>query len=114
MRAGDTWKQEISSHLDTADIILLLISPDFMNSDYCNTVEVKRALERHAKDEACVIPVILRKADWQDEKFADFQAIPRDGRPVVKWPDPEEGLYYVANEIKRVVEGMEKARKASA
>jgi len=111
IRAGTTWEKTISTHLDTAHIILLLISPDFLDSEYCNTVEVKHALQRHKKGQACVIPVILRKVDWHDEKFAELQALPRDGKPVTKWSDPDEALFDVAAGIKKVVEELEKAEK---
>src|SRR5712691_10129341 len=63
--AGTEWKQEIDVHLNTADVILLLVSPDFMASDYCYAIEMKRAIERHEQDEACVIPIILRPTDWR-------------------------------------------------
>ena len=111
IRAGNTWNRAISTHLDTAHIILLLISADFLDSEYCNTVEVKRALQRHKKGEACVIPIILRPVDWHDEKFAALQALPKDAKPVVKWSDPDEALVDIAQGIKRVVEELEKAQK---
>src|SRR5256714_6146191 len=60
INAGTEWEQEISHHLNTAQVILLLISPDFMDSDYCYGVEMQRAIERHARGEALVIPIILR------------------------------------------------------
>src|SRR6266700_7401715 len=63
--AGTEWEQEISKHLNEADFILLLVSPDFMNSDYCYSVEMQRALERHKHQEARVIPIILRPVYWQ-------------------------------------------------
>ena len=56
IQPGTDWKQEINVHLDTADIVLLLISADFMDSDYCYGVEMQRALERHRAGEAHVIP----------------------------------------------------------
>src|SRR5450631_103615 len=62
---GEEWEQKISHYLNTAQIILLLISPDFMNSDYCYSQEMKRAMERHERGEARVIPVILRPILWQ-------------------------------------------------
>src|SRR5437588_11802535 len=64
--AGTEWEQEISEQLNTAQIVLLLISPDFIASDYCYGIEMKRALERHNRKEAHVIPVILRSIDWHD------------------------------------------------
>lgn len=107
IRAGDTWSVEISQHLDTADIILLLVSADFLDSDYCNTVEVKRALERHAKGEVYVVPVILRPADWTNETFAQLQALPRNATPVVEWPHPDAAFYNVAKGIKELIEHIE-------
>jgi hypothetical protein len=110
IRAGDTWSLEISSHLDTADIILLLVSANFLDSNYINAVEVKRALERHKKGEARVIPVILRRVDWTDETFAKLQALPRDADPVTEWPSRDAAFYDIAKEIKKVIVEMEKAR----
>src|SRR5256885_10793501 len=57
--AGTEWEQEIAKHLDAAQVILLLVSPDFMNSDYCYSVEMKRAIERLERKEGHGIPVIL-------------------------------------------------------
>lgn len=62
--AGNEWSGEIDQHLNTASVILLLISANFMASDYCNDVEVKRAMKRHEAGDAKVIPVILRPVDW--------------------------------------------------
>lgn len=62
--AGTEWEQKIDEHLNTAQIILLLISSDFIDSDYCYSIEMKRAIERHAKGEAHVIPIILRHVYW--------------------------------------------------
>jgi hypothetical protein len=64
--AGMEWEHEIDIHLNTAQIILLLISPDFMASDYCYSIEMQRAMERHEAGEARVIPIILKHVDWQD------------------------------------------------
>ena len=80
--AGTEWKGQIDDHLNTAGVILLLISADFVASDYCYDVEMARALERHDKGEARVIPVILRPVDaWHEAPFGKLQALPRDGSP---------------------------------
>src|SRR5260370_30315226 len=68
--AGTDWEQEIDSHLNTAQVILLLISPDFMASDYCFSIEMKQALERHEAGEARVIPIILKPVDWSGAPFS--------------------------------------------
>lgn len=104
--AGTEWEREIELHLNTARIILLLVSPDFMVSDYCYSKEMKRAMERHEAGEARVIPVILRPVHWQGAPFGKFQALPTDGRPVVssRWPNLDEAFYDVAEGIRKTVE----------
>jgi hypothetical protein len=80
-------------------IILLLISPDFMNSDYCYGVEMRQAMERHKRGEALVIPVILRPVHWQGAPFSRLQALPRDAKPVTNWVDQDDAFFYVTEDI---------------
>jgi|SRR5579859_1407274 len=83
---GKEWGHEIHFHLDTADIIFLLISPDFMTSDYCYGVEMKRALERHKEGTCRVIPILLRPvSNWQVAPFSTIQLLPRNTRPITSW-----------------------------
>src|SRR2546422_2161780 len=77
---GTNWEEEIQKHLETAQIILLLISPNFMASDYCYSKEMKRALERHEDGDARVIPIILRPVHWQLAPFGKLQALPKDAK----------------------------------
>ena len=93
---GDT----IDANLNAAEVILLLISPDFINSDYCYERELARAMERHEKGEARVIPVILRPCDWHGLSFGKLLAAPKDGKPVSKWPDLDEAYLDVVLQIK--------------
>lgn len=85
--AGEPWAERIDAHLDTADIILLLISADFIASDYCYGIELNRAMERDSHKEARVVPIILRPCDWSRLPFASLQALPTHARPVTNWPD---------------------------
>jgi hypothetical protein len=101
---GDEWKHHIHDHLETADIILLLISADFIASDYCLDIEVKTALRRHESGEACVIPILLRPVDWTGAVFAKLQALPTHGRPVTMWADRDEAFLDVAQGIRKVAE----------
>ena len=102
--AGAEWEQEIKEHLNTAQIILLLVSPDFMNSEYCYSIEMKRALERHANGEAKVIPIILRPVYWHGEPLGKLNALPTDGKPVTgqDWHDQDSAFYDIANGIYKV------------
>src|SRR5258707_782672 len=87
---GSEWQQQILDHLNSAQIILLLISADFMASPFCYSIELQRALERHDAHEACVIPIILRPTDWVDSPFAKLLVLPDDGKPVSKWSSSDE------------------------
>jgi hypothetical protein len=102
--AGTEWEEEISEKLNTAQIILLLVSPDFIASDYCYSIEMKRALERHHRKEARIIPVILRQIDWQDI-LGNIQALPTDAKPVLSplWHSQDDAFYDVAQGIRQVV-----------
>jgi tetratricopeptide (TPR) repeat protein len=102
--AGTEWANEIDERLDAADIILLLISSDFLASDYCYDIEVKRAMERHDAGEARVIPVILRPVDWKGAPFGKLQALPRDARPVTEWPNRDQALLDIAQGIRAAAE----------
>ena len=98
--AGNNFEHEISSNLESADIVLLLISPDFLASQYCYDVEMARALERHDAGQARVIPVILRPCDWHDSPFGKLNATPRDGRPITLWPDRDQAFLEVVKAIR--------------
>src|SRR6266849_3458753 len=104
--AGTEWEREISEQLNTAQIVLLLVSPDFMNSDYCYAVEMKQAIQRYERNEACVIPVILRPVYWQIASLRILQALPTDAQPIVdrNWHTLDEAFYNVTEGVRRAVE----------
>ncbi|MGK3963275.1 TIR domain-containing protein [Sorangium sp. So ce118] len=104
--AGDDWAGQIDRNLDEAEVILLLVSADFLASDYCFDREMKRALARHDAGQARVIPVILRKTDWHSAPFARLQALPKDARPVTLWQDRDEAWTDVALGIRRAIEAL--------
>jgi tetratricopeptide (TPR) repeat protein len=105
IHAGEEWAKKIQVHLDTADIILLLISPDFLNSEYINSVEMKRALDRHNAGEAQVIPIILVLVYWKDTPFSKLLVLPKDGKPVMSryWHNSDEAFLNIAEGISNVV-----------
>lgn len=103
INAGDEWEPQISAHLQSADVILLLISSDFIASRYCYDLEMAEALRKHKSREARVIPIILRPCDWHDLPFGKLQAATRDGRPVTKFPSLDDGFLEVVQSIKSVL-----------
>ncbi len=111
--AGTDWEKTLHQHLESADIILLLISADFMNSDYCYSTELRRAIERHDQGDAMVIPVLLRSTFWQNAPFAKLQMAPTDAKPVTGWSDRDEAFYDIVTHINRVVSNLRILRRLS-
>jgi len=102
--AGAEWRDEIDRRLEQAGIILLLVSPDFIASEYCYNIETKRALERHGVGEAVVIPVVLRPVDWLNTPLGELQSLPRDNRAVTLWDNQDAAFVEIAKGIRQAVE----------
>lgn len=104
--AGTEWEPEIQKHLNEAQIILLLVSPDFMASEYCYGIEMKKAMERHERKEAHVIPVILRPVLWHGSSFGKLQALPIDGKPITdpEWHNLDKAFFSVAEGIYQIIQ----------
>ena len=102
--AGEEWKGKIDESLESAGIVLLLVSADFLASDYCYDVEAKRALERNETKTAPVIPVILRQVDWHNSPLGKLQALPKEAKPVTLWQDRDSAWSDVATGIAKVAE----------
>lgn len=105
---GSTRAHEIDSHLNNADIILLLISSDFIASDYCWDIEVKQAIHLHESGKAIVIPVIVRTVDWKNTPFGKLASLPDDGRPVEVWNSIDVAMDNVVHSIQRLIEHQRK------
>lgn len=103
LNAGVEWERELHEHLESADIILLLVSPDFMDSDYCYGTEMMRALARHSEGDVAVIPILLRPAFWRDAPFARLQITPVQAKPVTNWPDRDNAFYHITKCIDWVI-----------
>ncbi|WP_437281283.1 TIR domain-containing protein [Sorangium sp. So ce375] len=101
--AGEDWRKERNEHLEKAQVILLLVSSDFLASDYCYDVEMKRALARCDSDEARVLPVILRDCMWSSAPFARLHALPKDAKPITSWRNRDEAWTNVVRGIDAAV-----------
>ena len=104
--AGMEWDENIAKELLAADIILLLISVDFNNSQYIWDKELKIAMERHSTKEARVIPIILRTCEWSEMPYAKLQALPTGAKPISTFTDKDEAYTDVARGIRMVVDYM--------
>lgn len=108
---GSEIEKEIDNFIDTADIILFLVSSDFLASDYCNEIEVARAMERHNNNEARVIPIILRDCRWEEAPFRKLLALPTDGQPVKSWGNQDEAFRVIVDGIVNAIEQLNRKKE---
>lgn len=112
--AGSYRAQEINQAIRSAQIILLLISADFLASDSCYDVEMQQALERHKRGEACVIPLIVRPCDWESSPFAHLQWLPRNSKPVTSWHDQDEAFVAIVQDLRKVIADLPHLRQSAS
>lgn len=109
---GTEWDTNIKKQLENSHVVLLLISPDFLNSDYINQVELPKALDRQKEGLATVIPVILRRCGWEYTELRELQALPEGGLPVSNWPNHDDAYYDILTGVKKVVDRIRATRLA--
>lgn len=103
--AGGDLNAEIARQLEAADLFLLLVSPDFIASDYCVEREMKRALERHAAGAARVVPIIVEECDWKAMgELRRLKAVPTDGKAVSEWANQNTAYLDIVQELRRIIE----------
>ena len=110
--AGGEIDAEIAERLESSRLFLLLVSPDFLSSDYCVEREMERALERHRSGDARVVPIIVEPCDWAYTPLRDLKALPRCGKPVSEWTNQNNAFLDVVRELRRVLEAEEVPRTA--
>lgn len=108
--AGTEWAGAIDDKLNSARIILLLISANFLASDYCYDIEMGRAMERHEAGEARVIPIILKPVDWSGAAFGKLQAVPKNAKPVTTWENQDEAFLNIAQAIRKAAQELAAAQ----
>ncbi|WP_426038726.1 toll/interleukin-1 receptor domain-containing protein [Brevundimonas sp. DC300-4] len=111
IQPGSAWEPAISKQLEASQLVLLLVSSDFIASDYCYENELASALRRHDDGTARVLPIILRPCLWQDLQFGKLQAAPREGRAVTSWTNADEALTDAAKSVREAAQNI---RTASA
>jgi len=104
---GNEWAKDIEYFLETSEIILLLISSDFLASKYCTSIELKRAIERHDKGDAVVIPISLRSCDWSGAPFGKIQGLPKDMKAVTSWPNQDEAFTDIVKGISKKIDSFQ-------
>jgi len=101
---GARWAKEIDERLMASHVFVLLVSSDFLASDYCCDIEMEFALQRHRDGDGLVMPVIVRPCDWTASNLGHLQALPEDGKPVTTWSNRDNAWLSVAKSIRRAAE----------
>ncbi len=102
--AGDDLDAEIKEQLEDCELFLLMVSPDFLASEYCVETEMSRALERHDAREARVVPIIIEPCDWTNSPLRALKAVPLDGKPVSEWTNQNTAYLNVIQELRRILD----------
>jgi TIR domain len=111
---GTEWKPQIMDRLNNAQIILLLISADFMASDFCYSKEMKIAIDRHDANQARVLPIVVRPVDWKGAPFSKLQMLPTGAKAVTRWPTYDDAFENVSEGIRNAIEDLDaKAKPAN-
>jgi TIR domain len=109
---GTEWRDRIDFRLEAAQVVLLFMSPHFIESRYCYEVEGEAALRRHEAGEARVVPIILRPCAWEATPFGALQALPANAKPISRWIDRDEACLAAARGVMRVVDELTESRGA--
>lgn len=111
---GEDWNGEIDEHLNSADLIIMLISSNFLHSSYIFNIEVKVAMSRHESGEARLLPIIVRTTDWQDTLLGQLQALPKNGKPIEKWSHKDDAYADIAKSIRQIIAEMNRTAPSAA
>lgn len=100
---GEEWQGEIDAAMEEADIVIFLVSADFLASDYCGDVEMARAIRRHEDGSCTIVPVIVRDSNWRSSRLSSYQALPADGKPITRWSNRDTAWRAVADGIEQII-----------
>lgn len=103
---GILWKEQILQWLEEAELVLFLVSSDFIASDFIFDVEIKRILERKQDGKVNIIPIIIRPCDFESLSLCSFQTLPLNKIPVSVWKNKDEAWLEIIIQIKKVVQAI--------
>ncbi|MFP0195843.1 TIR domain-containing protein [Pseudomonas sp. PHC1] len=101
--ASQKWREEIDNNLNGTQVIIFLVSPDFINSDYCVDVEMARALEMHRENQALIVPIYIRATDVKHSPLAEIHSLPTDRRPIKSWDDKDRAWLDVIEGLRKTI-----------
>ena len=111
IQAGGDIDAEITENLETADLFVLLISPDFLDSEYCVEKEMNRANQRRLNGDAEIVPIILEPCDWQNTFLKDLKVLPKDGQPISKWKNKNDAYLDIVQNLRQILDSGDKPKR---
>lgn len=122
IEAGEEWERKIRERLEKTDIFIMLISVDFLNSQFINDVEFKAAVSRHREGKSIILPVIIKPCLWDNDfemdefkfNFRQLQVLPKEGKPLSDWQSEDHGLHNIAESIRVILTRRHEAEQARA
>ncbi|MEL6968812.1 MAG: toll/interleukin-1 receptor domain-containing protein [Bacteroidota bacterium] len=112
IEAGSNWEESIKNAMFEANLVLMLISPDFIASDYCYNVEMSRAISLHDQRSLKIIPVILRPCNWHLSPLGRIQALPQNGLPITEWDSSDKAFTLIVDRIANSLKEIEREKDA--
>src|SRR5215469_11969845 len=113
IKPGEELHPQIIEHLNKAQIILLLVSANFIASDFCYSTEMKQAIARHDANQAHVIPILLRPTDWKGAPFAKLKMLPTDAKAVTRWANQDEAFEDVVRGIRAAIDDLTRKEQSA-
>jgi len=108
---GEEWDEKIKTMLFESDIVIFLLSSDFLASIYINEFEIKKTIQRHNDKEVYLAPIFLRPCDFESSLLSTFQCIPRDAKFITKWDNIDSAFLEVVNELKKIIQEFKQVKK---
>jgi len=111
--AGQKWEDEILQKLENADIVILLLSNDFIRSDYCFTKEMEVACERDKVGECVIVPIVVRACRYDRLELGQLQAILPNGKSIKQNKDRDAAWLEVTKQLDKVIAGFHQRERVS-
>ncbi len=111
IEAGGDLKNEIDSNLSSSDLFIALLSPDYIQSNYCYEIEFEKAQSLKAEGKLKIIPIIVEDCDWLNSPFADMKALPKDGKAVANWSNENTAMLDVIQRFRKLIHPVEEENK---
>ena len=101
--AGGNLDDNISESLNSSQLFICLVSPDYIASQYCFEKEFQSALKMQKEGKVIIVPIIVEPCDWKPTPLGTIKALPKDGKPIIEWTSVNSAFTDVAQELRKLM-----------